>query len=277
MESNTNPTGKTQWDPLQIHEFSYSETLTEQKRNSSVELQEELPESFSIEQNQAEIERLKMQHQKRIKAATQLSGNQGLERNWLLQQLNQLDTVVQDDFAKLERTESIRSPSEKVLSQQDLDFEYLICSFFMLLQKCKKSINSDAISFAENLVYNSKKPMPSEKHCIDFHSIPLISEYHDLCFYYILSETNFVDKLWTVVLNPVKNITTAGFWKTINPRRYCSPIQDVLVHFLNKPQEATELLEQPIVVSSAIDELREKQLVFDPFEDKVKISKNPNS
>ena len=37
------------------------------------------------------------------------------------------------------------------------------------------------------------------------------------------------------------------------------PIQDVIVDFLNKLQEANKILGQPVVVSSVIDEFRNKQ------------------
>ena len=47
--------------------------------------------------------------------------------------------------------------------------------------------------------------------------------------------------------------------ETINPRNIYSPIQDVFAHFPDELKEANEFLEQPIVVSSAIDEHRDEQ------------------
>ena len=54
--------------------------------------------------------------------------------------------------------------------------------------------------------------------------------------------------------------------KTKHSRKIFSPTQNVFVHFLKKLQEANELLKQPIVVSSVIDELRNKQQFFETSE-----------
>ena len=66
------------------------------------------------------------------------------------------------------------------------------------------------------------------------------------------------------------------FSKTMKPRDIDLPIQDAFLHFVNKLQEPMEVLEQRIVVSSAIDQLREKQHLFETFEsDVVKKLQNP--
>ena len=61
-------------------------------------------------------------------------------------------------------------------------------------------------------------------------------------------------------LNPVKNINTRSFLKTKKIQNvFILTTLDMFIHFLNKLQKADKVLEQPIVVSSVIDELRSKQ------------------
>ena len=56
----------------------------------------------------------------------------------------------------------------------------------------------------------------------------------------------------TVVINPVKTINTEIVSQTIKPNDICPSIQKVIVHFLNKLEEANFFLEHHILVSSAI-------------------------
>ena len=67
-------------------------------------------------------------------------------------------------------------------------------------------------------------------------------------------ESALADVRFTKNFNPVKNITTGIFSKTKFFRYFYLRIQGPFFHFLNKLQEDFELLEQPIVASSAIVE-----------------------
>ena len=61
-----------------------------------------------------------------------------------------------------------------------------------------------------------------------------------------------------------------------NPTDFCLPNQDVFVPFLTKLQEANDISEKPIVVSSPDDELRNKQHFFENSEvEKIKKINNP--
>ena len=72
-----------------------SEISTEQIPNPPVKLQQQSSEIFPSQRTQAEIERLRLQHQRTIEAANQVLRKQGLERNQLIQQLNHSDTEIQ--------------------------------------------------------------------------------------------------------------------------------------------------------------------------------------
>ena len=49
---------------------------------------------------------------------------------------------------------------------------------------------------------------------------------------------------------------------TIYPKDFCLNVQDVFVNFLKKLQKTVEFLEQPIVVSTGINEHRNQQHSF---------------
>ena len=80
---------------MQTTKTSFSEKITGQVQNPFVELQQQFSENFQPEQTQAEIERLRLQHQRRIEAANQSKLKQELKRNQLIQQMNKLDTEIQ--------------------------------------------------------------------------------------------------------------------------------------------------------------------------------------
>ena len=87
-----------------------------------------------LQQTETAKERLGLQHQKRIKAVNQILQKQELERNQLLQQVNETDTETQDEINTLEsmkiEPESSRNYSHNKLL--DLNFQFLLHSFFMI-------------------------------------------------------------------------------------------------------------------------------------------------
>ena len=89
-----------------------------------------------------------------------------------------------------------------------------------------------------------------------------------LCSKQILIFVNQVLTLYLslYVFNPVRKINSGIFSKTLNARVVYSPIQDLIVFFLNDMPEADEVSEKPIVVSSEIGEVRHKQHLFETSE-----------
>ena len=199
-----------------------------------------------------------------------------MERNQLIQHMNQLETKTQHNVLTLEITQLILSTSKKVQPKQversELSSPTPIIILF-ITERQKEHFFTNAISFTENPIYNSANSRPIEKHCIETYSIPLIREQHDSCFYifYKTFESNYADVLFTVVFNPVKNLNTGIVLQTKDPRGILLPLHDVVEHFLNKLQEANDFLKQPIVVLSADDGLRNKEQFFETSEvDKIK-------
>ena len=81
FEPNINPIEITQQNQLQIHGSFYSDIFTEQTPSLSLEQQRKISEVTSLELTQAEIQRLKLQHQKRTETANQKLRKQEPERN----------------------------------------------------------------------------------------------------------------------------------------------------------------------------------------------------
>ena len=102
-------------------------------------MQQKFSEVLSSEQTQAGTQRLKLQHQRRKKAANEILRKQKLERSQLIQQLNQfytksnMITFVQKKLKRYLQNEQ-NSINIKLL---DLDFPFLHHSSFLSLQKDK--------------------------------------------------------------------------------------------------------------------------------------------
>ena len=110
--------------PLQIPEHSYSDVFAKQIQNPSLKLQQLFAEVFSLKQTQVENERVRLEHQRRIETANQILREEELERNQLLQQLNQPATDNKDDNFTLEKSRMIPSTSETETPQQNARSEF---------------------------------------------------------------------------------------------------------------------------------------------------------
>ena len=81
--------------------------------------------------------------------------------------------------------------------------------------------------------------------------------------FYVLFSVHFINHIlllsFTVGFESIKNVQSDIFPKIFKTKDSCTPIQEVFICFLNKLQEAIEVLEQPVFVSSANDELSIKQ------------------
>ena len=109
-EPNTNPAENTQQNILQIPESSFFEIFSGQIKNPALELQQQFSEVLSPGKIYAGNEHLRLQHQqRRIEAVSKLLRKQKIERNLLIQQLNQNDTGTQNDIIALENSKMIRS------------------------------------------------------------------------------------------------------------------------------------------------------------------------
>ena len=160
-------------------------------KNPSIEVQHQNLEIFSSEQTQAENEHLTFQHQRRNEAANQILRKLELERNQLIQQLNQLNIEIKPDKIPPEISEMIPSTSKKVPPLQVVRSDFSFSKpflFHVITEGQKRAFIMDAISFTENFIYNSTDSLPFEKHCTDIYSMPLSREHHDFFITYSLKD-----------------------------------------------------------------------------------------
>ena len=240
VELNTNPS--------EMHNKIYCQSqnlivdiITGQVNTSSVELQPQLSEVYSLVQAQGGNGRSRLKHQKMTEAANKLLRKQELKRNHLFQKMIQSDTVFQDDNLFLESTQIYSSPSKKYHNNKlsVLDFQFLHHIFFMSSQKDKKL--RMLLNLLKTLYLNQQHPCLFERHCKDIYSFPLIREHHDSHLYnidYKIYESSVADIPFTVAFNPVLSNNFGIFSKTKDPKGIYLPIRDPFVYFPNKIQEA---------------------------------------
>ena len=131
-----------------------------------------------------------------------------MKRNQSLQHSKQPDTVVQDETTTLETNQMIPSTSKRVPSEQVAGSDFAIPTpfiFHIVTERQKRDLIKDAISFFENLIYNTTYSVVFETPCTDICAILSIREHHDpdFCYiYYKICETRFADVPFTVVFNP---------------------------------------------------------------------------
>ena len=113
---------------------------------------------------------------------------QGLERNQLLQQLNQPDTVNQDESITQEKFLMIPSASKKVPPGRDARFDFSFPTpfvFQVITERQKGTVYTEAINFIKSLKKSSQISLPVRIHQNDLFSF---RERHDSYLYYNLSE-----------------------------------------------------------------------------------------
>ena len=79
LEQNTNPIETTQHNPLQKQSSSHSDILIKHIQNRLLEKQQDLSASFSLEQAQAENDRLQLQQQKNYSSKSIITKRTGTQ------------------------------------------------------------------------------------------------------------------------------------------------------------------------------------------------------
>ena len=120
--------------------------------------------------------------------------------------------------------------------------------------------------------------LPFEEHCNDIYSNPLIRDHRDSFLNFTKKLVNQVlrDIPFTVVFNQVENKFIEIFSDTINPKDNYTSIQVVFVHLMNKLQETNDLLQEPLFISSAINQLRKTDSFEAPEADKIRKNHSPD-
>ena len=125
--------------------------------------------------------------------------------------MNQPDTEIEVDNITLESSQVILSISKNLGPQQVLRFEWSIPTSFIShikRERQKRAIITDAICFAQKIIFVSTTSLLFEKHFIAIYPILVIKEHHDsyLCYYQDKICIKISGVHFTVVFNPRKNV-----------------------------------------------------------------------
>ena len=121
------------------------------------------------------------------------------------------------------------------------------------------------IQFINNLIYDSTTPLSFETYPEDIYTTPLIREHHDSYLYYIDTHSLIPNSDEPHFSIPFTFPTTRSdtFQKKIHPNNIQIPIAQVFTTFLNNLQEKNNLLPKHVFNPSSIQELLQKESLFD--------------
>ena len=142
-----------------------------------------------------------------------------------------------------------------------------------------RSLTQDVTPFLHNIIFQYTNPLPFETEPHTIHTIPLAREHCDSGLYYIRYTTLDIttsQKPFQVTFNPVKNINTGTYYRTIHPQNITLSIQEVFITYIEKLIEFNENLDPPPYCPSHLDELRHKSQYFDVPDLETKVQKHDN-
>ena len=132
-------------------------------------------------------------------------------------------------------------------------------------QRITRDISHTLLQFLNNLIYNSTTPLSFETYPEDIYTTPLIREHHDPYLYYIATHSLLPNSDEPPFSIPFTSPTTDcdTFQKNIHPNNIQIPIAHVFTTFLNNLQEKNNVLPKHVFNPSSIQELLQKESLFD--------------
>ena len=136
---------------------------------------------------------------------------------------------------------------------------------FNTSQRVTRDISQTLTQFLNNIIYNSTTPLSFETYPEDIYTIPLIREHHDSYLYYIETHSlvaNSEEPLFSIPFTSFTNRSDT-FRKNIYPNNIYISIANVFTTFLNHLQEKNNLLPKHVFNPSSIQDLLQKESLFD--------------
>ena len=132
-------------------------------------------------------------------------------------------------------------------------------------QRITRDTSQTLTQFLNNLIYNSTTPLFFETYPEDIYTIPLIREHHDSYLYYIDTHSLIPNSEEPPFSIPFTSPTTHSdtFRKNIYPNNINVTITHVFTTFLNHLQEKNNLLPKHVFNLSSIQDLLQKENLFD--------------
>ena len=136
---------------------------------------------------------------------------------------------------------------------------------FNTSQRVTRDISQTLTQFLNNLIYNSTTPLSFETYPEDIYTIPLIREHHDVYLYYIDTHSlvaNSEEPPFSFSFTSSTN-RSETFRKNIYPNKIYISIANVFTTFLKNLQEKNNLLPKHVFNPSSIQDLLQKESLFD--------------
>ena len=106
-----------------------------------------------------------------------------------------------------------------------------------------RSLTKDVLPFFNNLIFQYTNPLPFETEPHSISTIPLLREHLDSYLYYFRYKTleiTLPQQPFQVIFNPVKDIKSGTFYRTIYPQNLFLSIQHVFTSYIDKLIEHNE-------------------------------------
>ena len=136
---------------------------------------------------------------------------------------------------------------------------------FNTYQRVTRDISQTLTQFLTNLIYNSTTPLSFETYPEDIYTTPPFREHHDFYLYYIDTHSLVANSEEPPFSIPFTSLTTRSdtFRKNIYPNNIYISVANVFTTFLNHLQEKNNLLPKHVFNPSFIQDLLQKESLFD--------------
>ena len=142
-----------------------------------------------------------------------------------------------------------------------------------------RSLIQDLTPFLNNIIFQYTNPLPFETEPHTVHTIPLARcDSYLCCIRYKTLEITSSQTPFQVIFNPVKDISSGTFYRTIHPQNITLSIQDVFRTYMQKLIEFNGKQDTPLYRPSHLQELRHRSeyLEVPDLDTKVQRHDNPH-
>ena len=122
-----------------------------------------------------------------------------------------------------------------------------------------RSVTQDVIPFLNNPIFQYTNPLSIETEAHSIHTIPLLREHLDSYLYYFRYKTLEITpsrQIFQITFNPLQDINSGTFFRTIHPRSLTLSIQDIFISCIDRLIEVNENLKTPLYRPSHLESVK---------------------
>ena len=143
-----------------------------------------------------------------------------------------------------------------------------------------RSLTQDVTPFLNNIIFQYTNPLSFETEPHTIHTVTLAREHCDSYLSYIRYKTLEVtpsQNPFQIIFNPVKEISTGTYYRTIHPQNITLHIQDVFITYMQKLFDFNENEDTPLYLPH-LEDLKHKSESFEvPYlETRIQRHDNPH-